>query len=836
MACCVVVIGVPTSLIGPSLASADATTTVAFYSMDEPSPATVLIDSTPNHINGTIGADVTTSIGSAGAISHRFKDVDPDALPANVEHLDRVPHDARLNPDGADFAVTVRYRTTRSFGNIVQKGQNQTVGGYFKFEAPTGHMTCLFKGSLGQQRALTSPQALNDGIWHTVRCERLASGLTMYVDGVLTLSLPGPTGTIANDKNLSIGGKTVCDQIVITCDYFVCDIDFIRLEKGSGGPANQPPAASFAPTCAGLICTFSAAGSTDADGAIQTYAWSYGDGVTEPPTAQAVFTSHVYAQAGTFPIELTITDDRGATAMASTSVTVAPISELISFVGQATAYLNVKRHTVTIPANVQVGDGLILFFSENSHSAMTEPAGWLALDSVAGGFATTRTWRKVATVADAGSTVQIDLVTQSKGAMTVLAYRGTSLTDPVSASASKTDTATTTTRQTPFATVTVAQSWAVSYWMHGDSLSGALTPPAGLAVRAAGTHTGGGRVTTLIADANASIPLGGFGGLVATAPNASSTTASFTLILAPAVAVPNLPPVAVISSTCTALHCDFSGVNSSDADGMVNSFEWNFGDGTSASGRNVAHDFLQGGTYTVTLTVVDDDLAPGSVSNAVVVAPPPPMDVIIYVGQSMANVNAVNIATTVPSGVLAGDGLLMFLSENTVATISEPVGVKGWALLDSKTAGTTTTRVWRKVASAEDAAAAVSLTLSATSKANLIVVAYRGTALTDPVVSFASAASVAVSTTRTTPSTLATAPNWVVSYWMHRDSTSTALVAPVGVVARATGSQTGSGRVTCLVADSAMMVPTGPYGDATATAAANGGAATMWTIVLAPLP
>lgn len=216
-----------------------------------------------------------------------------------------------------------------------------------------------------------------------------------------------------------------------------------------------------------------------------------------------------------------------------------------------------------------------------------------------------------------------------------------------------------------------------------------------------------------------SIPLGGFGGLTATAPNASSTRASFTIILAPAVATP-----------------------------------------------------------------------------------PPPVEVITFVGQSMANVNATSISTAVLSAVLTGDGLLMFLSENTVATISDPIGVTGWLMLDSKTAGTTATRVWRRVAAGEDAAAAVTLTRSATSKANLTIVAYRGTAPTDRVASFASAASVVVSTVRTTPTTPATAPNWVVSYWMHRDSTSTALVAPVDVVARASGSQTGSGRVSCLVADS----------------------------------
>lgn len=61
----------------------------------------------------------------------------------------------------------------------------------------------------------------------------------MYVDDVLAISVAGPTATIANDKNLSIGGKTVCDQVVVTCDYFVGAIDYIRLEKVAAVPKSS---------------------------------------------------------------------------------------------------------------------------------------------------------------------------------------------------------------------------------------------------------------------------------------------------------------------------------------------------------------------------------------------------------------------------------------------------------------------------------------------------------------------------------------------------------------------------------------------------------------------
>ena len=102
----------------------------------------------------------------------------------------------------------------------------------------------------------------------------------MYVDGVRVSRLAGHPGRISNSREVTIAGKGVCDQIEVTCDYFVGDIDYVRIEKGSGGPANVAPTATLEPSCVGLICSFSAAGSGDVDGAIQRYAWDFGDGST----------------------------------------------------------------------------------------------------------------------------------------------------------------------------------------------------------------------------------------------------------------------------------------------------------------------------------------------------------------------------------------------------------------------------------------------------------------------------------------------------------------------------------------------------------------------------
>ena len=38
-------------------------------------------------------------------------------------------------------------RTTKPFGNIIQKGQSSTPDGYFEIQAPNGIVQCLFRGA-----------------------------------------------------------------------------------------------------------------------------------------------------------------------------------------------------------------------------------------------------------------------------------------------------------------------------------------------------------------------------------------------------------------------------------------------------------------------------------------------------------------------------------------------------------------------------------------------------------------------------------------------------------------------------------------------------------------
>jgi PKD repeat protein len=74
-------------------------------------------------------------------------------------------------------------------------------------------------------------------------------------------------------------------------------------------------------------------------------------------------------------------------------------------------------------------------------------------------------------------------------------------------------------------------------------------------------------------------------------------------------AVPNTLPEAIIDASATngtaPLIIAFSGSDSSDSDGTIVSYEWDFGDGSSGTGDTVEHEF-GAGTFVVTLTVTDD--------------------------------------------------------------------------------------------------------------------------------------------------------------------------------------------------------------------------------------
>jgi PKD repeat protein len=81
---------------------------------------------------------------------------------------------------------------------------------------------------------------------------------------------------------------------------------------------NQPPTASFTSSCGGLSCTFDASASADGDGSIVSYAWTFGDGGSSSSASPT--TAHLYLAGGNYTVTLITTDDDGATATTSRSV------------------------------------------------------------------------------------------------------------------------------------------------------------------------------------------------------------------------------------------------------------------------------------------------------------------------------------------------------------------------------------------------------------------------------------------------------------------------------------------------------------------------------------
>jgi PKD repeat protein len=84
----------------------------------------------------------------------------------------------------------------------------------------------------------------------------------------------------------------------------------------------------------------------------------------------------------------------------------------------------------------------------------------------------------------------------------------------------------------------------------------------------------------------------------------------------------NNSPTASFTSACTGLNCTFDGTGSSDTDGTVQNYAWDFGDGNSTSGpgATVSHSYATGGSYAVALTVTDNGGATGQTSHSVTVS------------------------------------------------------------------------------------------------------------------------------------------------------------------------------------------------------------------------
>ena len=126
---------------------------------------------------------------------------------------------------------------------------------------------------------------------------------------------------------------------------------------------------------------------------------------------------------------------------------------------------------------------------------------------------------------------------------------------------------------------------------------------------------------------------------------------------------PNVPPTAAFTTTCDFLDCDFDATASTDSDGTVDDYAWDFGDGQTGTGSN-AEPRLRGPGHLrrSRLVVTDNEDATDDVTSTQVVLGAPAASTVSYVGGAVNQGNVATPNVTTPTTVSAGDRLVLVLS------------------------------------------------------------------------------------------------------------------------------------------------------------------------------
>jgi alpha-tubulin suppressor-like RCC1 family protein len=289
----------------------------------------------------------------------------------------------------------------------------------------------------------------------------------------------------------------------------------------------------------------------------------------------------------------------------------------------------------------------------------------------------------------------------------------------------------------------------------------------------------------------------------------------------------NQPPTARFTATCTQLDCALDASGSTDTDGTIASYAWDFGDGTTAEGENVDHLFAASGTFQVQLTVTDDDTATGTTTSPVTVSDAPPPALAFRAVRTFDG-NVTRASVQVPATVVVGDELVMFVSMNRAGTATTPAG---WTLRGTVTDSDLRSWVFVRPAVAGTPGSTVQVSFDAISKANVTLLAYSGAGAPSAAVSAVEPGTTALHRSAAAP--VSTAGSTVLSYWADKVSSPHGWTLPANLVSRSATAGTGSGLVTATSGDAGNQA-VGTWPATTATAGAASAKAIAWTVVLPP--
>ncbi|MDW3213949.1 MAG: PKD domain-containing protein [Ilumatobacteraceae bacterium] len=290
------------------------------------------------------------------------------------------------------------------------------------------------------------------------------------------------------------------------------------------------------------------------------------------------------------------------------------------FRASVTANSSGANPAIVVPATVQGGDQLLLIVTANTSTTAGTPAGWTLLGTRQDGGPDVTSWvfARTAAANTAGTTVVTPLGGSAKSSRMLLAYAGGAPTVTATSSVIPGNTVALT---TPAASIAAADTVVVSYWANKTSGNTGWVLPAGVTNRASSLGSGSGRITAAIGDAV--VGAGNWPGATATSSVTSGKGIGWTVVI-PASSVPtNQLPTATFTSSCVHLTCSFDASGSTDPDGSIVAYTWNFGDGSSASGLNVSKTYSAAGTDTVALAVTDDRGGIGVATRSVTTTAPP---------------------------------------------------------------------------------------------------------------------------------------------------------------------------------------------------------------------
>ncbi len=353
-------------------------------------------------------------------------------------------------------------------------------------------------------------------------------------------------------------------------------------------PANQPPVASFTfspanPAVGGWV-QFDGSGSSDPDGTITSYGWTFGDGSTDT----GVTRYHQYTAAGTYTVTLTVTDNLGATNSTTRTVRVGPTNQP-----------PVASFTFS-PSNPAVG-GWVQFDASGS----SDPDGTITSYGWTFGDGTT----------DTGVTRYHQFA--SAGTYTVTL----TVTDNLGATNSTTRTVRVgPTNQPPVASFTFSPSNpAVGGWVQFDA-SGSSDPDG--TITSYGWTFGDGTTDTGVTRYHQFASAGTYTVTLTVTDNLGATNSTTRTVQ---VGPTNQPPVALFTyspvSPGIGVPITLNATSSYDPDGSITAYQWDLdNNGTvDATGPIVTFSYYNTGVHTVRLTVVDDGGLSSSTTQGIVV-------------------------------------------------------------------------------------------------------------------------------------------------------------------------------------------------------------------------